>query len=190
MQKTILFLRDYGIRPTVYSSGHDFLGKKLSFKIDNVCLRDFFMDNIREVVAKVMFLIVSVILLTGRPSWEGGPLGRRPPGKEAPPRKEAPLKKETPLKETPPEGGPSQKETSRRGTPKKENPPKEASPLTRRPPRRRHPPKEEAPPPEGGPPRQADSSIRSMRRGQVLTFFLTTAWNEQIWTGGSSLAPP
>ena len=48
VQKTILFLRDYGIRPTVYSSGHDFLGKKLSFKIDNVCLRDFFMDNIRN----------------------------------------------------------------------------------------------------------------------------------------------
>ena len=28
----MLFLRDYGIRPTVYSSGHDFLGKTFALK--------------------------------------------------------------------------------------------------------------------------------------------------------------
>ena len=61
-----------------------------------------------EVVAKVMFLLMSVILLTGgvsgrenppgreiapgvRPPQQGDPLARSPPGRETPPSRENPL---------------------------------------------------------------------------------------------------
>ena len=56
-----------------------------------------------EVVAKVMFLLVSVILSTG-----GGGVSDReaPPGREAPPDKEAPLSGRPPWQGDPPAGRP------------------------------------------------------------------------------------
>ena len=63
-----------------------------------------------EVVAKVMFLLVCVILFTGGSASVHAeiPPGRRPsPGKEAPPGKETP-QKETPRKEAPPGRRPPQ----------------------------------------------------------------------------------
>ena len=99
-----------------------------------------------EVVAKVMFLLVSVILSTG-----GGSLC-----KETPARKKA-----APSKETPQEGGtpsPWQEDPpGRRQTPGKETPQEGGTPPGRRPPRKeapqqgdppgRRPPGKEAPPP-------------------------------------------
>ena len=85
-----------------------------------------------EVVAKVMFLLVCVILFTGGVSPEEDPLGRRhPPWQGDPPEGG------TPLARRPPREG---------GTPWQGDPPqKEAPPLARRPPWQRDPR-------EGGPP--------------------------------------
>ena len=52
-----------------------------------------FITGRNEVVAKVMFLLVSVILSTGGAASVHAripPPGRRPPGKEAPPKKKSP----------------------------------------------------------------------------------------------------
>ena len=76
-----------------------------------------------EVVAKVMFLLVSVILSTEGgsasvhagilPPLEGGtPLPRRPPPQEG-----GPPARETPRRRHPPKGDPSQKETPQEGDP-------------------------------------------------------------------------
>ena len=88
-----------------------------------------------EVVTKVLFLLVSVILSTGR----GGCLPQGdPPAKETP--QGDPPAKETPQKEALPGGRPPWKEASSQETPWKETPHKEA-PLERsHPPGRRHPP--------------------------------------------------
>ena len=105
-----------------------------------------------EVVAKVMFLLVSVILSTGgsasrRPPCQGDPpaketplLPRRPPTKENPPAKENPPRKE------------AQPPLPRRQPPAKETPLEGGTLLPRRPPRRRHPPAKETPPEGGTPP--------------------------------------
>ena len=97
-----------------------------------------------EVVAKVMFLLMSVILSTGGGSasvhagilplpQEGGiPVAKEnPPPRRTPPAKETPQRRwHPPAKETPPERDPQ-------GAP----------PLPRRPPqRRKHPPAKETPP--------------------------------------------
>ena len=90
-----------------------------------------------EVVAKVMFLQLCVILFTGgglsasvhagipplprRPPCQGDPPPRRPPKKEAPPKKETLPRRRHPPRRHHPEGG----------TP---------------PPRRRHPPRRRFPP--------------------------------------------
>ena len=96
-----------------------------------------------EVVAKVMFLPVSVILSTGGVS-----------GRENPPAKETPLCRETPQQGDPPPGGenPPSKDTP--------HPPGRETPLARRPPARRTPPAGRPParrtPPAGRPPWQGD----------------------------------
>ena len=102
-----------------------------------------------EVVAKVMFLLVSVILSTGgylagrtprqgdhpagRPPWQGGPPGRRPPPPAGnPPARRTPWAGRTlpvrraPSRETPRQGDP------RQGDPSRENP-RQGDPLARRP---------------------------------------------------------
>ena len=100
-----------------------------------------------DVVAKVMFLLVSVILSTGgvclsacwdaATSQEGGtpqprrpPLPRRhPPVPRRPPCLGDPPQKETPQKEAPQEGGtPSQGDPLPRRLPQKEAPPQEGDP--------------------------------------------------------------
>ena len=55
-----------------------------------------------EVVAKVMFLLVSVILSTGGVSGRENPLARRPPWAGRPPGKETPPGRETPQQGEPP----------------------------------------------------------------------------------------
>ena len=120
-----------------------------------------------EVVAKVMFLLVSVILSTGGSPCKmtpgrRHPPARRPPWKEAPPGKEAP-----PCKETPPQ---------------KENPPARRPPGRSHPPRARKPPQKESPPGketpwEGDPPiRRPPPGIRSMS-GRYASY-----WNAILFT--------
>ena len=111
-----------------------------------------------EVVAKVMFLLVSVILSTGGsasvhagilpPPQEGGtprkknlPCQGDPPAKEAPHRKENPPAKETPQKENPLPRRPPTKETPHQG-----DPPCQGDPLGRR-----HPPGKKNAPCQGDP---------------------------------------
>ena len=80
-------------------------------------LRGVLVTGRNEVVAKVMFLLVSVILSTGGsasvhagipPPTKETPLPRRPPAKDTPPAKETPLPRrppcqgDPPAKETPP----------------------------------------------------------------------------------------
>ena len=119
-----------------------------------------------EVVAKVMFLLVSVILLTGRvsgrenpPSREMTPLARRPPGRETPPSREmTPLARRPPSRETPLAGRPHPagttprqgqppgkepppgRETPQQGDPPARRPPWQGDPLARRPPPARETP--------------------------------------------------
>ena len=113
-----------------------------------------------EVVAKVMFLLVSVILSTG-----GSLAGRTPPSKEAPQAGRPPLARRPPGKETPQQGDPPSRETPlARRPPSRENPTGKEAPLARRPPGRetplaRRPPvarrpsrQGEPPPQQGGPP--------------------------------------
>ena len=118
----------------------------------------------QRIVAKVMFLLVSVILSTG-----GSPRRRHPREGGNPPRRRPP-RRESPKKETPKEGG-----TPPEGDPPGRRPPKKEAPR-RRCPRRRpsqkeatqegDPPKET--PPEGDPlegdsaPLETNSGIRSM----------------------------
>ena len=60
-----------------------------------------------EVVAKVMFLLVSVILSTGGVSGRENPLARRPPWAGRPPRQgDPPGQGDPPARRTPPPGGP------------------------------------------------------------------------------------
>ena len=101
-----------------------------------LCAFDYctiFITGRNEVVAKVMFLQVSVILSTGGISGE--PI---PPTKENPPRRG----RHPPTRQTPPPG------------------PRRTPPGPRRTPQRgRHPPPDQGEPP---PPREEDCSIRSM----------------------------
>ena len=112
-----------------------------------------------EVVAKVMFLLVSVILST---RWGSVSVhaGIPPPAKETPPAKEIPLlrrpprrppcqgdppTKETPHQGDPPcQGDPSAKEPPCQGAPCQGDPPPRR-PLPRRPPLQRRPPAKETP---------------------------------------------
>ena len=83
-----------------------------------------------EVVAKVMFLLVSVILSTGGGLWQGDPPARRPPpGKEAPLAGRPSPARRPPGKETPWQGDPPSKEA-----PPARMPPRKETPLARRPP--------------------------------------------------------
>ena len=103
-----------------------------------------------EVVAKVMFLLMSVILSTGgglclSACWDTAtPTRRRHPcGQGEPPKEAHPHQGEPPLPRRPPREG---------GTPLPRRPPQKETPLPRRPPpRRKHPPAKETPQ-EGGPP--------------------------------------
>ena len=84
-----------------------------------------------EVVAKVMFLHVCVILFTGGSAsvHAGRPLGRRPPGKGTPREGGTPWEGGTPQEGDPPEGGTPRKETPwKEAPPRKETPGKEAPP--------------------------------------------------------------
>ena len=125
-----------------------------------------------EVVAKVIFLHLSVILFTGgSASVHAGippPPARRPPSKETPPKKEAPPQKEAPprrrhppAKETPWEGDPLQRRPLGRRPPCKGEPPS--------PPAKETPPKKEPPPPTGPHPRGKLRGIRcrSTPKGKI-----------------------
>ena len=104
-----------------------------------------------EVVAKVKFLHVSVILSTG-----GSPAGRTPPGRENPPWQGEHL----PGKEAPPwQGDPPGKETPlwQGRPPRQGEPPRQGDPPGRETPPARRPPW------QGGPPgRETPPGIRSM----------------------------
>ena len=132
-----------------------------------------------EVVAKVMFLQLCVILFTGgvclSACWDtphqGDPF---PPKKEAPPAKETPHEGEPPCQGGCQEGGPpSQGDPPKKEAPKKETPqeggtPKE-DPLKKETPQEGSTPPKEAPPQEGDP-QEADSGIRSMS-GQYASYW-------------------
>ena len=79
-----------------------------------------------EVVAKVMFLQLCVILFTGGVSGRENPPGRRTPWKENPPEEKPPLPiEEPPGRRTPPLGGrPPRKENPLEGDPREREPPR------------------------------------------------------------------
>ena len=105
-----------------------------------------------EVVAKVMFLQLCVILFTGDGFLQRRPMNTPPPIRR-PPKKEAP----PPNKETPCQGDPRQewdppnKETPYKGGTPRRPAKKEAPPNKETPPRRRPPNKETPSPKEGDP---------------------------------------
>ena len=83
-----------------------------------ILLECILVTGCNEVVAKVMFLLMSVIPSTGgdgSPCKETlqkeTPLARRPPGGRHPPGKETPLARRSPGNETPQQGDPPGKET-------------------------------------------------------------------------------
>ena len=125
-----------------------------------------------EVVAKVMFLQLCVILFTGvsasvhagmppcqgDPPKEASPLPRKPPQEGGTPHKEAPP---SPKKEAPPQEGdpPRRRHPPEGDPPKMEAPPKKEAHLQEggTPPRRMHPPKQEAQPPPHSPKKQTQA---------------------------------
>ena len=108
-----------------------------------------------------MFLLVSVILLTG------GCLPQCMLGADTPPRSRYPLEADTPQKQTPPGADTPWEQTPPTplgaDTPRKQTPPRSRhspeadTPPKQTPPRSRHPLQADTPPPLG-----ADSGIRSM----------------------------
>ena len=118
-----------------------------------------------EVVAKVMFLLKSVILSTGRvsgrenPPWQGDPPGKEAPWQGiTPPGRETPLARRLPQQGEPPGQG---------DPPGYRDPPGKENPLAGRPPWQGEPPSREIPwqgdPPSRRPPQQGDPPvIRSM----------------------------
>ena len=117
---------------------HSSLRKLMSSKI----IKQMLFIGRNKVVAKVMFLLVSVILSTGGvcPRREAPPGRRSPPGRRYPPEGDPPER--DPLKE----GGTPRKETPRKETSPGRRPPrKEAPPARRHPSGRRHPPQGDPP---------------------------------------------
>ena len=76
-----------------------------------------FFTGRNEVVAKVMFLLVSVILSTGGGPGKETPLGRRPPTARSPPAGRPPWQGGPPGRDSPQQGAPQQ------GTPLVRRPP-------------------------------------------------------------------
>ena len=125
-----------------------------------------------EVVAKVMFLLVSVILLTGvcLPQCMLGyhPGSRHPPPKQTPsgadPQEQTPPRSRHPPEQTPPEQTPQSRPP--RADPPEQTPlgadtsPGADTPLEQTPPKEQTPPPH--PPGADTPPPRADSGIRSM----------------------------
>ena len=163
-----------------------------------------------EVVAKVMFLLVSVILSMGgvclSACWdttppEQTPLSRHPPEQTSPtPWQQTPLRanttpRQTPLEQTPPEQTPPradipyplaadtpQSKHHPQADPSGADPPRADTPWSR-PPQSRHP-RADTPPPQ-----KADSSIRSMsgRYASYWNAFLfslskTDLCRSSVWT--------
>ena len=143
------------------SSGHDTF-KRVHFEAHTVGKRavDIF-TGCNEVVAKVMFLLVSVILLTGgSASVHAGTL---PPPCQGDPH---------PCQGDPPEGDPPCQGDPQEGDPlRKEAPPAKETPLPRRPPRRRsprrRPPKKETPKKEAPPSAKETPLSRPTPMGEI-----------------------
>ena len=101
----------------------------------------FIFTGRNEVVAKVMFLLVSVILSTGgspckETPQEGGTPQKEAPSQQGDPQQGDPWKEAPPVKEAPPprkEALPQKEAPPGRETPWKEAPPAKETPLGRRP---------------------------------------------------------
>ena len=101
------------------------------------CNRDVFITSRNEVVAKVMFLLVSVILLTGGGGGGGLPqcmLGYHPPGADTPPEQTSPQEQTSPGANTPWSRPPRSRHPPGADTPREQTPPRADTPQSRHPP--------------------------------------------------------
>ena len=129
-----------------------------------------------EVVAKVMFLFVSVILLTGgvclSACWDTTlPLEQTPsprsrhPQQQTPPRTDTPHRTDTPRADTPKSRPPGSRPL-KADNPLEQTPSKADTPQSRHPPKQTHPQSRHTTPEQtplgADTPRKADSSIRSL----------------------------
>ena len=125
-----------------------------------------FITGRNELVAKVIFLHLSVILFTGGGVCLSACWDTTPPWEQTPPRSRhtPPMEQTPPLDETPPGSRhppPGSRHTFPEQTPPRADTPLEQTPLEQTPPEQT-PPWSRAPPPEQTPPPKADSGIRSM----------------------------
>ena len=117
-----------------------------------------------EVVAKVIFLHLFVILFTGEgvclsACWDTPPRSRHPPGADTP--EQTSPQADTPQELTPPEQTPPRADTPRADTPWSRHLLEADTPRSRYPPRSRHPP--EQTPPGADPPEQTPPGSRHPR---------------------------
>ena len=138
-------------------------------KVSSNCDGNVIFTGRNEVVAKVMFLLVSVILLTGGSASVHA--GIPPPQSRHPPGADTPRSRHLPESRLPPEQTPQEQTPPTADTPHSRHPPAD-TPLSRHPqsrhsqsrhsPTPRAPPRADTPLEQTPPPPGADSGIQSM----------------------------